>query len=60
MAECDVSILKLPGFETFPIFGIVSDLVSKKIGIEKSIGFGIRKKLVSKKVLDSISEKFGV
>ena len=51
---------KLLGFETFPIFWIVSDSVSKKFGIEKSIEFGIGKKLVSKKVSDSVSEKFGI
>ena len=47
--ECDVSVSKLLGFETFPIFGMVSDSVSKRFGIEKSIGFGIGKNLVSKK-----------
>ena len=52
---------------------MVSDSVSKKFGIEKSIGFGIeniryrkkyriryRKNLVSKKVSDSVSEKIGI
>ena len=52
---------------------MVSDSVSKKFGIEKSIGFGIekiwyrkkyriryRKKLVLKKVSDSVSKKFGI
>ena len=29
------------GYETFQIFWMVSDLVSKKFGIEKSIGFGM-------------------
>ena len=33
-------------FETFPIFLMVSVSVSKKFGIEKSIGFGIGKNLV--------------
>ena len=47
--ECDISVSKLLGFETFPMFWMVSDSVSKKFGIEKSIGFGIGKKLVSKK-----------
>ena len=42
-AECDISVTKLLGFKTFPIFWVVSDLVSKKFGIEKSIGFGIEK-----------------
>ena len=60
MSECDVSVSKLLGFETFPIFGIVSDSVSEKFNIEKSIGFGIGKNLVSKKVSDSVSEKFGI
>ena len=45
------------GFETFPVFWLVSDSVSKKFGIEKSIGFGIGRNLVSKKVSDSVSEK---
>ena len=48
-AECDVSVSKLLGFETFPIFRIVSDSVLKKFGIKKSIRFGIGKNLVSKK-----------
>ena len=48
------------GFETFPVFWLVSDSVSKKFGIEKSIGFGIGKYLVSKKVSDSVSEIFGI
>ena len=43
------------GFKTFPIFLIVSDLVSKI-----SIGFGIGKKIVSKKVLNFVSEIFGI
>ena len=42
-AECDVSVSKLLGLETFPIFGIVSDSVSKN--------------LVSKKVSHLVSEK---
>ena len=58
--ECDISVSKLLDFETFPIFWMVSDSVSKKFGIEKSIGFGIGKNLVSKKVSDSVSEKFGI
>ena len=58
------------GFETFPVLWLGTDSVSKKFGIEKSIGFGIgkiwyrkkyriryRKNLVSKKVSDSVSEK---
>ena len=59
-AECDISVSKLLGFETFPIFGMVLYSVSKKFGIEKSIGIGKGKKLVSKKVLDSVSEIFGM
>ena len=42
-SECDVSVSKLLGFETFPFFWVVSDSVSEKFGIEKSIGFGIEK-----------------
>ena len=38
----------------------VSVSVSKKFGIEKSIGIGIGKKLVSKKVSDSVSKKIGI
>ena len=38
---------------------MVSDSVSKKFGIDKSIGFGIKNR-VSKKVLDSVSENFGI
>ena len=40
-SECDISVSKLLGFKTFPIFWMESDSVSKKFGIEKSIGFGI-------------------
>ena len=36
-AECDVSVLKL-----FPFFSEVSDSISEKFDIEKSIGFGIK------------------
>ena len=39
---------------------MVSDSVSEKIGIEKSIGFGIGKNLVSKKVSESVSKIFGI
>ena len=39
-------------------FLMVSDLVSKKIGIEKSIGFGIGKIWFRKKVSDSVSFRF--
>ena len=56
LPECDISVSKLLGFETFPIFGIVSDSVSEKFGIKISIGFDIGKNLVSKKVSDSVSE----
>ena len=68
MSKCDISVLKLLGFETFPIFLMVSVSVSEIFGIEKSIGIGFekiwyrkkyrirfRKILVSKKV--SVSEK---
>jgi len=41
MPECDVLVSKLLGYKTFPFFFKVSDSVSKKIGIGKSIGFGI-------------------
>ena len=60
VSECDISVLILLGFETFPTFWMLSDSVSKKFGIKKSIGFGIGKNLVSKKVSDSVSEKFGI
>ena len=42
-AECDVSVSKLLGFEEEKKCLVVSDSVSKKIGIEKSVGFGIEK-----------------
>jgi hypothetical protein len=42
------------------MFWMVSDSVSKKFGIEKSIGFGIENNLVSKKVSDSVLEIFGI
>ena len=71
-SECDVSVSKLLGFETFLFFWWfriryrkilvskkVSDSVSKNSGIEKSIGIGIGKNLVSKKVSDSVSKKIG-
>ena len=72
-SECDISISKLLGFETFPFFLMVSVSVSKNFGIEKSIGIGFgkfwfqkkyryrfRKKLVSKKVSDSVSKNSGI
>ena len=46
-AECDISVSKLLGLETFPFFMVsvsvskkVSVSVSKNFGIEKSIGIG--------------------
>ena len=59
-SECDISVSKLLGFEIFPIFWMVSDSVSKKFGIEKSIGVGIGKKLVSKKYQIRYWKKFGI
>ena len=41
--ECDVSVSKLLGFETFLFVLVVSDSVSEKFGIERSIGLGIVK-----------------
>ena len=41
--ECDISVSKLLGFETFPFFWIVLDSVSKKIDIKKRYQFGIGK-----------------
>ena len=73
LPECDISVSKLLGFETFPIILMVSVSVSKFFGIEKSIGIGFenfwyrkkyryrfRKFLVSKKVSVSVSENFGI
>ena len=42
-AECDISVSKLLGFETFPFFFMVSVSVSEIFGIEKSIGIGFEK-----------------
>ena len=58
-AECDVSVSKLPGFETFLFFWWFriryrKNMVSKKYRIRNC------KNLVSEKVSDSISEKFGI
>ena len=59
-AECDVSVSKLLGLETFPIFGIVSDSVSKKIWYRKKYRIRyIGKNLLSKKLSDSVSEIYG-
>ena len=73
LTECDISVSKLLGFETFPFVLMVSVSVSKIFGIEKSIGIGFekiwyrkkyryrfRKKLVSKKVSVSVSKNFGI
>ena len=43
VSECDISVSKLLGFETFPIILMVS--VSKFFGIKKSIGIGIEKSI---------------
>ena len=59
-AECDISVSKLLGFETFPFFLMVSVSVSEIFGIEKSIGIGFEKKLVSEKVSVSVSIFFGI
>ena len=71
--ECDVSVSKLLGFETFPFFWWfriryrkileskkVSVSVSEKFGIKKSIGFGIGKIWYRKKVSDSVLFRFWV
>jgi len=72
-SECDISVSKLLGFETFPFFFMVSVLVSEIFGIEKSIGIGFEKNwyrkkyryrfrffLVSEKVSVSVSKIFGI
>ena len=59
-AECDVSVSKLLGFETFPFFRWFRFRYRKKFGIEKSIGFGIEKNWYRKKVSDSVSLRFWV
>ena len=48
-AECDISVSKLLGFETFPFFLMVSVSVSEIFGIEKSIGIGFEKNWYRKK-----------
>ena len=48
------------GFETFPIFLMVSDSVSKKFGIEKSIGFGIGNIWYRKKYRIRYRKIFGI
>ena len=70
-AECDISVSKLLGFETFLFFlwyryqfgkflvsEKVSVSVSKNFGIGKSIGIGFGKNWYRKKVSDSVSFKF--
>ena len=47
-------------FRKFLVSEKVSVLVSKKFGIEKSIGIGIGKILVSKKVSVLVSKKIGI
>ena len=54
IAERDVSVSKLLGFKSFPIFGLFRIRYRKKYRIR------YRKNLVSKKVSDSVSEKFGI
>ena len=53
-------VSKLLGFETFPIFWIVSDSVSKQFGIERSIGFGIEKIWYRKKYQIRYRKKIGI
>ena len=53
--ECDVSVSKLIGFETFQFFDGL-DSISRKFGIKK-YWIQFRKKLVLKKVSDSVSKK---
>ena len=69
-AECDISVSKLLGFETFPFFWMVSVSVSKILVSKKNIGTSFkkiwyrkkyrirfRKILVSKRVSDLVSKK---
>ena len=58
-SECEVSVSKLLGFETFFIFWMVSDSVSKEFGIEKSIRFGIVKIWYRKKYRIRYRKSFG-
>jgi len=58
LPECDISVSKLLGFETFPFFLMVSVSVSKIFGIEKSIGIGFEKIWYRKKVSVSVSKHF--
>ena len=58
--ECDISVSKLLGFETFPFFLMVSVSVSKNFGIEKSIGIGFEKFWYRKKVSVLVSKNFGI
>ena len=73
-SECDISVSKLLGFETFPFFLMLSVSVSKifgikkkyrywfrkNFGIEKSINNGFGKFWYQKKVLVSVSKHFGI
>ena len=59
MSECDVSVSKLLGFETFPFFDGFGFGI-EKIWYRKKYRIRYRKNLVSKKVSDSVSEKFGI
>ena len=48
-AECDVSVSRLPGLETFAIFLIVSVSVSENLVSEKKVSVSVSKNLVSEK-----------
>ena len=59
-AECDISVSKLLGFETFPFFWIVLDSVSKKIDIKKRYQFGIGKIWYRKSIGFGFVQIFGI
>ena len=43
IAECDVSVSKLLGFDTFPFFGWFRIQYRKNLVLKKRMGFGIKK-----------------
>ena len=55
-AECDVSVSRLPGLETFLNFLVVLVSVSENLVSEKSLGISIKKFGLGKKVLISVTE----
>ena len=59
-AECDISVSRLPGLETFANFLVVSVSVSENMVSKKKVSVSVSENLVSEKSLGIGIDKFGL